>query len=138
VLNQHKPFFSSFVTKSLRTPARARARWGGEVRVPSTDPRLQALVIALDDADGPVAATWRAVGEAAEELGLRRPCYFTVRELVRTERVRRRARTEVRQAALGIASALVTSRVVDLPIALDAFEHALAKKRLVLDQHKPP
>ena len=102
------------------------------------DPRLHALVVALDDESEPIAATWRAVGEAAEELGLRRPSYFTVRELVRAERLRRRARTEVRRAALGILTAVGTSRAVDLPIALDALEVARAKRRLVLNQHKPP
>jgi hypothetical protein len=106
--------------------------------VPSLDPRLHALVVGLDDADAPVAATWRAVGEAASELGLARPSYYTIRNLVHVERLRRRARTEVRAAALGVLGALGSSRVVDLPIALDALAHARVKKRLVLDQHKPP
>jgi hypothetical protein len=107
-------------------------------QVSSLDPRLHALVVGLDDGDAPVAATWRAVGDAASELGLPRPSYSTVRGLVRAERARRRARTAVRAAALDVLTAVGSSRVVDLPIALDALEHALAKKRLVLDQHKPP
>jgi hypothetical protein len=102
------------------------------------DPQLHALVVALDQDDVPVAATWRAVGEAASELGLRRPSYYTVRNLVRAERARRAARTAVRAAALDVLTAVGSSRVVDLPIALDALEVARAKKRLVLDQHKPP
>jgi hypothetical protein len=106
--------------------------------VPSRDPRVHALVVGLDDQDAPVAATWRAVGEAASELGLPRPSYYTVRTLVRAERARRRARTAVRAAALDLLTAAGSSRVVDLPIALDALEHARAKRRLVLDQHKPP
>jgi hypothetical protein len=106
-------------------------------QVRALDPRLHALVVALHEDDAPVAATWRAVGEMGEELGLRRPSYYTVRELVRAERARRRARTSVRAAALDVLTAVGSSRVVDLPIALDALEHALAKKRLVLDQHKP-
>lgn len=105
--------------------------------VPSLDPRLHALVVALHEDDAPVAATWRSVGEAAEELGLRRPCYYTVRELVRAERARRKAGTTVRAAALDVLAGVGSSRVVDLPIALDALDRALAKKRLVLDQHKP-
>jgi hypothetical protein len=105
--------------------------------VRSLDPRLHALVVGLDDPDAPVAATWRAVGEAASELGLARPSYYTVRQLVRVERARRRARTAVRAAALDVLGAVGTSRVVDLPIALDALAHARAKERLVLDQHKP-
>jgi len=102
------------------------------------DPRIHALVVALDQEGAPVAATWRAVGEAAWELGLRRPCYSTVRQLVRAERRRRAARTAVRAAAVDAVLAVGSSRVVDLPIALDALEHAKAKARLVLNQHKPP
>lgn len=102
------------------------------------DPRIHALVVGLDHEDVPVAQTWRAVGEAAWELGLRRPSYHTIRQLVRAERLRRKARTAVRAAALDTVLALGSSRVVDLPIALDALEHARAKERLVLKQHKPP
>ncbi len=101
------------------------------------DPRIHALVVALDRDDVPVAATWRAVGEAAWELGLRRPGYHAVRDLVRVERLRRAARTETRRAALDVLTAAGTSRVVNLPIALDALEQARAKERLVLEQHKP-
>ena len=101
------------------------------------EPRLHALVVALDRDDVPVAATWRAVGEAAWELGLPRPGYHTIRNLVRVERRRRAARTATRAAALDTALALGSSRVVDLPIALDALERAKAKERLVLNQHKP-
>jgi hypothetical protein len=101
------------------------------------DPRIHALVVALDRDDVPVAGTWRAVGEAAWELGLRRPSYHTVRELVRAERLRRRARTATRRAALDVLTAAGSSRVVDLPIALDALAHARAKERLVSDRHKP-
>src|SRR5688500_5635873 len=54
------------------------------------DVRIQVLVATLDDAEAPVAATWRAVGEAAEELGLTRPSYYLVRTLARAERLRRR------------------------------------------------
>jgi hypothetical protein len=100
------------------------------------EPRLHALVVALDHDDVPIAETWRAVGEAAWELGLSRPGYHTVRNLVRVERRRRAARTATRAAALDVMLALGSSRVVDVPIALDALEHAKAKERLVLKQHK--
>jgi hypothetical protein len=106
--------------------------------VAPADPRLHALVVALDRDGEPIAATWRAVGEAAWELGLPRPGYHTVRNLVRVERVRRAARTATRAAALDVLLALGSTRVVDLPIALDALERARAKERLVLKQHKPP
>jgi hypothetical protein len=102
------------------------------------DPRVHALVVALDREDEPVAATWRAVGDAAWELGLRRPGYHAVRELVRIERLRRAAGTAVRAAAFETVLALGSSRVVDLPVALDALERARAKERLVLEHHKPP
>ena len=105
--------------------------------VPRCDPRLHALVVAFDRDDVPAAETWRLVGEAATELGLPRPSYHTTRELVRAERLRRRARTTARRAALDVLTAAGSSRVVDLPIALDALAHARAKERLVSDRHKP-
>jgi len=101
------------------------------------DPRIHALVVALDRDDVPVAATWRAVGDAAWELGLRRPGYHAVRDLVRVERLRRAARTATRRAALDVLTAAGTSKVVNVPIALDALERARAKERLVLEQRKP-
>jgi hypothetical protein len=101
------------------------------------DPQLHALVVALDRDETPVAETWRAVSDAAWELGLSRPSYYTIRGLVRAERLRRRARTATRAAALDVALALGSSRVVDLPIALDALERARAKERFVLEQHEP-
>jgi hypothetical protein len=102
------------------------------------DPRIHALVVALDRDDVAIAATWRAVGEAAWELGLSRPCYYTVRNLVRAERLRRAARTATRAAALDVLLAAGSSRVVDLPITLDALGRAKAMEELVLNQHKPP
>jgi hypothetical protein len=106
--------------------------------VKANDPRIHALVVGLDRDDVPMAATWRAVGEAAWELGLRRPSYSTVRDLVRIERLRRKARTATRAAALQVALAAGTTRVVNVPIALDALERARAKERLVSEKHKPP
>jgi hypothetical protein len=105
--------------------------------VPRCDPRLHALVVALDAECVPAAETWRQVGEVAAELGLPRPSYHTIRELVRAERLRQRARTATRRAALEVLTAAGSARVVDLPIALDALERARAKERLVSDRHKP-
>jgi hypothetical protein len=102
------------------------------------DPRIHALVVGLDRDDVSMAATWRAVGEAAEELGLSRPGYHAIRHLVRIERLRRAARTETRAAALDVLLAVGSPRPVNIPIALDALELARAKQRLVLKQHKPP
>ena len=105
--------------------------------VPRRDPRLHALVVGLDRDGAPAAETWRLVGEAAVELGLYRPSYHTIRELVRVERLRRRARTEARRAALDVLVAAGSMRAVDLPIALDALAYAKANERLVSDRHKP-
>ena len=102
-----------------------------------SDPRLHALVVGLDRDGVPAAETWRQVGEAAVELGLPRPSYYTIRELVRIERLRRRARTATRRAALDVLTAAGSMRAVDLPIALDALAHARAKEKLVSDRHKP-
>ena len=109
-----------------------------EFAVRRNDARLHALVVGLDRDGAAAAETWRLVGEAAVELGLPRPSYHTIRVLVRTERLRRRARTVARRAALDVLTAAGSSRVVDLPIALDALAHARAKGRLVSDRHKPP
>ena len=103
-----------------------------------SDPRIHALVVGLDRDGVSMAATWRAVGEAAWELGMSRPGYHAIRHLVRIERLRRAARTATRAAALNVLLAAGSSRVVNVPIALDALEFARAKERLVLKQHKPP
>ena len=101
------------------------------------DPRLHALVVAHDADEHSMAETWRRVGETAQELGLPRPSYHTVRELARIERLRRRARTETRKAALRVLEGAVSQRVVDLPIALDAYNLAKAREELVSESHKP-
>jgi hypothetical protein len=56
---------------------------------PRLDRRLRAAAVALDDSTLPVAETWRKVGLAAEELGLPRPGYDTIRLIVRADRSRR-------------------------------------------------
>ena len=102
------------------------------------DVRIQVLVATFDDADASFAATWRAVGEAAEELGFRRPSYYLVRTLARAERLRKRARTEVRQAAVGTLLALASPLAIDVKIAAEKLKEARGRERLVLQQHKPP
>jgi hypothetical protein len=102
------------------------------------DVRIQVLVATFDDADAPFAATWRAVGEAAEELGLTRPSYHLVRALARVDRLRRSARTEVRQAAVGTLLALTSPLAIDVRIAAEKLKEARGRERLVLQQHKPP
>jgi hypothetical protein len=57
---------------------------------PRISPRLIAQLERLDDERVPVAEVYRRVGEAADRLGLTRPSYERVRELVRDARRRRR------------------------------------------------
>ncbi len=102
------------------------------------DPRIQVLVATFDDPDAPIAATWRAVGEAAEELGFLRPSYYVVRTLAHAERLRRKARMEVRQAAFGTLLAVGSPLVMDVQIAAEKLRAARGRERLVLLQHKPP
>ena len=98
--------------------------------VAADDPRLRELVAVLYGDDVAAAEIWRRVGEAGAQIGMRRPCYSTVRKLVRRERRRHQAQAEVRAAARDAVLAIGSSRVVDLPIALDKLELARAKERL--------
>ncbi|HWH05799.1 MAG TPA: hypothetical protein VNT23_05115 [Gaiellaceae bacterium] len=106
--------------------------------VSPADPRFHALVVALDQEGTPMAETWRAVGNAAEELGLLRPGYHMVRVLVRSVRAVRGARAQLRRAALGVLASFPSPYVVHLRRALDELHEAYERERLVLEQHKPP
>ena len=106
--------------------------------VPADDPRLEALVVALDDERGPMAQTWRAVGDAAWALGLRRPGYHLVRRMVRRMRRVREARDRLRRAALETLAAIPSPYVANLRSALAELLDAAATGKLVLKQHKPP
>ena len=101
------------------------------------DVRIQVLVAMLDDADAPFAETWRRVGKAAEELGFTRPGYHLVRVLARAERLRRRAKTEMRKAVVGVLEAFASPPAMDVQNAAEKFGDAWAKERFVLEQHKP-
>lgn len=100
------------------------------------DRRIADLVRALDREDAPLAATWRAVGDGAERLGLRRPSYAHVRRLALAERRRRELRRAAR-AVLGDAAAVFASgRVPSLTgVALELRELKLAEE-LVFQEHK--
>jgi len=110
----------------------------GDVRfaIPSNDYLLQQLVIALDQDDVSLAATWRAVGDAAQRLDLRRPSYDSVRRLANVERLRRGG--AVRRASLDAALAFASPYVAELPMALDRLGDAVGPERLVPLRHKPP
>ncbi len=98
--------------------------------VAADDPRLRELVALVYEGDVAAAEIWRRVGDAAAQTGIRRPSYSTVRRLVRRERRRRQAQAEVRAAAREAVLAIGSSRVVDLPSALEKLELARAKERL--------
>jgi hypothetical protein len=57
---------------------------------PRIGPRLLAAIVRLDDKKVPIAETCRRVGAEAELLGLTRPSYQRVRELVHEARRLRR------------------------------------------------
>ena len=99
---------------------------------------LHELVVALDEDGVSMAETWRAVGEAAWKLGLRRPGYHGVRELVRVERRRRSARKATRNAVLGLFESLPSQLLLDQRRAIERLAEARRQERLVLEQHKPP
>lgn len=99
---------------------------------------LRELVVALDEDGVAMAETWRAVGEAAWKLGLRRPGYHVVRELVRAERQRRGARKATRGAVLGLFESLPSQLLLDQRRAIERLTEARRRERLVLEQHKPP
>ena len=138
MLFQHK--------RSSHVSARSCDEWAGAGRDPGlvrfslsrNDRRIRDLVVALDRDDVSMAETWRAVGEAAWKLGLRRPGYHVVRELARAERARREARGQTRRAAAEAVFSITSPYVVRIPQAFERLEGARSKERLVLEQHKPP
>jgi len=107
--------------------------------VPPKDQRLIVLVRLLDRDEVPIAQTWRAVGEGAERLGMRRPGYGLVRQLVRLERVRRRVRAETAAALKKAASGFAAGRAPFGELIGD-LERVGWQRRLVFDEHKliPP
>ena len=106
--------------------------------MPAADPRFHALVVALDQDGTSMAQTWRAVGEAAWELGLPRPGYHMIRVLVRRARTVREAKQATRRAALEVLAAVPSPYVVHLRNALVQLVETHAHERLVLERHKPP
>jgi len=100
--------------------------------VRANDRFVRELVAILYRDDDSYAATWRAVGDALENGGFRRPSYELVRRHARLERRRREARAAVQRAQRDVAAAfLLSSRVVDTPIALDRLQDAKRDERLV-------
>jgi len=103
------------------------------------DRLVRELVSLLYREDDSYAATWRAVGEALENSGCRRPSYELVRRLASLERIRRERRAAVRRAQRDVAAAFfLSTRVVDTPIALERLRDAQRHERLVTQWHKDP
>ena len=75
---------------------------------PRLDRRLREAARSLDDTSAPFAETWRKVGRAAEELGLPRPGYDTIRLIVRDHR---RRQAEVRRLLEPVVGDLLQGRV---------------------------
>ena len=98
--------------------------------------RIRELVLALDRDDVPMAETWRLVGNAAANLGLRRPGYHLVRTLARESREARRARAQRQRAELTTVAAFFSPRVSDVYVAAERAREARRAEALVLNQHK--
>jgi hypothetical protein len=75
---------------------------------PRLDGRLRAAAVALDDTKSPIAETWRKVGLAAEELGLPRPGYDTIRLIVSGHR---RRQAEIRRLVEPVIGDLLQGRL---------------------------
>jgi hypothetical protein len=75
---------------------------------PRLDSRLRRAAVRLDDPREPMAETWRRVGAVAEELGLTRPGYDSIRLIVRDHR---RAREEIRAHLEPVLSDLLQGRM---------------------------
>jgi hypothetical protein len=95
-------------------------------------------LVRLLDRDGvPIAHTWRAGGEGAERLGLRRPGYGLIRALVLLERRRRELRAATAAALKEAAHGFAAGRV-PIPKLIDDLERIAWESSLVFDEHKLP
>lgn len=104
--------------------------------VPPNDSRLVDLVRLFDRDEVSIAQTWRTVGEGAEQLGLRRPGYGLVRQLVLLERRRRQVRADTIAALKDAASAVAAGRVPVRKL-IDDLEQIGWERGLVFNEHKP-
>jgi hypothetical protein len=83
------------------------------------DRRLREAAVALDDPRESMAETWRRVGRVADELGLTRPGYDSIRLIVGE---RRRASREIAARLQPVLSDLLQGRLSawDLQQLIDA------------------
>lgn len=68
---------------------------------PRVHPVLAEAARLLDDDRQSMASTWRRVGALADDLGMARPGYHSIRQIVGPERRRRAARRAVAREAIG-------------------------------------
>ena len=104
--------------------------------VSPNDPRLSALVAALDEENVPAAETCRRVGAAAEAIGLLRPSYGHVRRIVRVERRRQELRREARQVLSGAVQTSAAGLVPSVVLVLERLRELQLAEELVLQEHK--
>jgi hypothetical protein len=100
------------------------------------DPRISALVAALDEDGLPAAETCRRVGAAAEAIGLLRPSYQHVRRIVLVERRRRELRAEARKVLAGAVSSSAEGLVPSVVLVLERLRELQRAEELVLQEHK--
>ena len=100
------------------------------------DPRVAVLVVELDRDEVPIAQTWRVVGRAAEQLGIKRPSYQHVRRLVRIERRRRQLEARGREVLGRAATTLAAGRVPSAVLVLERLRELERAEELVLQEHK--
>ena len=104
--------------------------------ISANDPRISALVAALDEDGMPAAETCRRVGAAAEEIGLIRPSYQHVRRVVRVERRRRELRAEARKVLTGAVSTSAAGLAPSVVLVLERLRELQLAEELVLQKHK--
>lgn len=75
---------------------------------PRLDARLREAARSLDRDSDPMAETWRRVGLVAEEIGVPRPGYDTIRLIVRDHR---RRKAEIRRLLEPVLADLLQGRV---------------------------
>lgn len=94
---------------------------------PRLDPRLRRSATRIDDPREPIAATWRKVGLVADELGVPRPGYDTIRLIVRDYR---RRRMEIHELLEPVIADLAQGRVSawDVARAIEAAELARVER----------
>jgi hypothetical protein len=98
---------------------------------PRLDPRLRRAASRLDDAQEPIAETWRRVGLLADALHVPRPGYDTIRLIVRDHR---RRRSEIRELLEPVVADFLQGRVSpwDVERVLEAARIARAEARSTL------